>query len=381
MTEWTSDAQEYLDGYLRQVAALARARGDEADEIVGELQAHVVQEAERAAGSLVTMEHLRKVLVAIGTPEQVAGGDSPFAGSGASGAAGPGGGQSLEAPPPFDPSKAPPPPQPQRPVIVQPPAKSNAGCWVAAAIVGVVLFFVLIAAAGIMAAILLPSLSRAREAARRASCQNNLKQVGIVFKMFANESRGELYPELSPEPGRLMFANESSGGEHPVYPEYLTDATILMCPSDMDWGLLEQEPGEDGWQRLLDDHSYFYLGYAVMSDAEMAAFAEAYGARVAAGLRFDEDLEVDAGTGTAGGGVLYRLREGIARVAASDPQSLLDAAVAKSQIPVLIERTDNHLPPGGNVLFMDGHVEFIRYPGKWPMTEETVEILEALDAL
>jgi len=39
------------------------------------------------------------------------------------------------------------------------------------------------------------------------------------------------------------------------------------------------------------------------------------------------------------------------------------------------------VPAGGNVLFMDGHVEFMRYPGKWPMTEETVEILESLDAL
>ena len=218
--------------------------------------------------------------------------------------------------------------------------------------------------------------------------------------MYSGESKGEKYPPMNPHLSPVSWncedvpgPNDSFADEGPwvipgycarvefIYPEYLTDATILMCPSDMDWGLLEQEPGEDGWQRLLDDHSYFYLGYAVMSDAEMEAFAAAYGARVAAGLRFDEDLEVDAGTGTAGGGVLYRLREGIARVAASDPQSLLDAAVAKSQIPVLIERTDNHLPPGGNVLFMDGHVEFSRYPGKWPMTEETVEILEALDAL
>ena len=380
MTEWTSDAQEYLDGYLRQVAALARAGGDEADEIVGELQAHIVQEAENAAGPLVMMEHLRKVLVAIGTPEQVAGGDSPFAARGASGAAGPGGGQRIEEPPPFDPSKAPPAP-PQRPVIVQPAGQWNPGCWVAAAIVGVVVFLVFIAMSGIVAAIMLPALARAREAARRASCQNNLKQMGIVFKMFSNESRGELYPELSPEAGRLMFANESGGGERAVYPEYLTDATILMCPSDLDSGLLEQELGEDGWQQLLDDHSYFYLGYAVTSDTEMAAFGEAYRSRVAAGLRFDEDLEVGAGTGTAGGDVLYRLREGIGRVVASDPQSPADVAVAESGIPVLIERTDNHVPAGGNVLFMDGHVEFMRYPGKWPMTEETVEIFEALDAL
>ena len=52
---------------------------------------------------------------------------------------------------------------------------------------------VVIAIIGILAAILLPALSRAREAARRSSCQNNLKQMGVVFKMYAGEAGGA-YP-------------------------------------------------------------------------------------------------------------------------------------------------------------------------------------------
>ncbi len=108
---------------------------------------------------------------------------------------------------------------------------------------------VVIAIIAILAAILLPALARAREAARRASCQSNLKQWGIIFKMYAGESKGA-FPNSNQWIiiGKLTGTAKQNIGPLGVdagglFPDYWNDPSIMVCPSD------NRSPSQDYIQR------------------------------------------------------------------------------------------------------------------------------------
>ena len=80
---------------------------------------------------------------------------------------------------------------------------------------------VVIAIIAILAAMLLPVLSRAKETARRISCMNNLRQLGLAARMYVDDNQGT-YPVRA---GTNRWPDK-------FYDSYGKNVKMLLCPTD-----------------------------------------------------------------------------------------------------------------------------------------------------
>jgi prepilin-type processing-associated H-X9-DG protein len=206
-----------------------------------------------------------------------------------------------------------------------------------------------------------------------------------------------------------------------MYPEYLPDLSVIVCPSDPGWSSNDlRNPLTHevdvfrhcdvirGWSLL--DESYLYFGHVmdklddapehIISHADFEVLTgftcdaggenapvsgqftgvimRAFGTPLAAIPRVvDDDYDLgdyagimDAPVGTGAGTTLMRLREGIERFLITDINSPGASSEAQSGIAMmwdrvsLVAREMNHVPGGANILYLDGHVAFEKYPGK-----------------
>ncbi|MBI3118956.1 MAG: type II secretion system protein, partial [Candidatus Hydrogenedentes bacterium] len=221
---------------------------------------------------------------------------------------------------------------------------------------------VVMAIIAILMAMLLPALSRARESARKTTCASNLRQMGAIFQMFAQEHEG-IWP-LRHAPYWQNYSPTlncwSSFDGALLYPEYLSDVDIVLCPSDSEWFLQVdnrlQRPVGVGWDNdempnpvkgkttypSIPDYSYVYWGYLVdpawvlhPEDVNaVAARLDGPGApQVNITTRWDD---LDCTLPSTGETVtLYLLRDGIERFLITDINNAAATALGASGIPVM----------------------------------------------
>ena len=211
---------------------------------------------------------------------------------------------------------------------------------------------VVIAIISILAAMLLPALKQAQNAAKKISCTNNLKQLGLSIGSYQNDNNGFYLP------------GQTSGGRYDAF----NWATHLFNGdyAPMQQGLFKC-PSDPLIKKYSFDLSYFYnyTSSTTRWEVNNIGLHERY-----APFRIRRDSDITKPTGVVvlvegdyNSGTVYEVN---ATTTGEAEATLFPGEVATS--PPAIRLRHNS---GANFLFCDGHVDYLKL--RLPLTLFTVK--------
>lgn len=212
---------------------------------------------------------------------------------------------------------------------------------------------VVIAIVGILSAILFPVFARARENARKATCQSNLKQISLAFKQYVQD-----YDETYP----LGGSNISGAGLYPYNPPYgwvdmlypyAKNFGIWQCPSEPK---AAPAPNSPSYSIGFSDYWYnnnIFPGNRPVSEAAFASTSQTVVVGEGSSNALNGSTSRYINTGTTDNG--------------NSPSTSLCTSVAFARIGNLSISTGDDSreaavrhSEGFNVAFADGHVKWYK---------------------
>jgi prepilin-type N-terminal cleavage/methylation domain-containing protein len=205
---------------------------------------------------------------------------------------------------------------------------------------------VVIAIIAILAAMLLPALARAKEQARRTQCKSNLHQLGLATLMYANDNRDRL-PDLQNH-GVWFWDMYRLAATNLLENVRRTD--IFYCPNE--FYLYKDNGPPDAWSAFPD---YVVTGYIWL-------FPNAPGLNQSPVL--------------GGTNMVTRMTQGRGTLSVADTEMIVDATVSvlaasgsrrynditgAGGTKVRTAHLQGNQPAGGNVCFLDNHVQWRKY--------------------
>jgi prepilin-type N-terminal cleavage/methylation domain-containing protein len=231
---------------------------------------------------------------------------------------------------------------------------------------------VVIAIIAILAAILLPVLSKATERGNRVSCVNNLHEQGIAFSIYGGENNNK-YPDLRYPPFAPAVIPPAVPTAYGVWPwdisTNFTDAmtadgctrNVFYCPSyasfncDRTWNFWSYQ----------NNGPFRILGYAYLIPGAGQAMSQAQGTKSEVPYWKTNMVAIPGKPAPADQEVVF---DEVVHDSVTQSYTQISVGEFTTINPPIIQRTshlDGNLPAGGNILFGDAHAVWRSWFTMW----------------